>query len=244
MLDISLIPIERIARTLLALRNKRVILDSNLVFTYGVPTKQSNQAVKRNAQKLPAMLFLFPLTQRQAETLERLKSQIASLNAKTKPSQLVTASSRGLRRYLQFAFTVRGTLMVTVVLDSLCAVARTTYTVSAFIKMRHAFSSCRQLAQKLAKSERNLPGRSNEQQNAIVYLLNVLKKLAAPPRTPRRITDFALEAGSDKYQEKNAGHLLSKEIRTPTYAQFTVIEPSFFSVLEFPAYAEQEVAFA
>lgn len=46
---------------ILALRGVKVILDSDLAAIYRVSTKALNQAMKRNASRLPSD-FLFPLT--------------------------------------------------------------------------------------------------------------------------------------------------------------------------------------
>ncbi|MGH8703618.1 MAG: ORF6N domain-containing protein, partial [Burkholderiales bacterium] len=57
---VSLVPVERITRTILILRSQRVILDAELAALYGVPTKALNQAVKRNAERFPED-FIFRL---------------------------------------------------------------------------------------------------------------------------------------------------------------------------------------
>jgi hypothetical protein len=49
----SLIPSERIERSILLIRGDKVILDHDLVGLYGVPTMVLNQAVKRNQERFP-----------------------------------------------------------------------------------------------------------------------------------------------------------------------------------------------
>jgi ORF6N domain len=49
----SLVPLERVERTILILRGRRVILDSDLAVLYGVTVSRLNEQVKRNAGRFP-----------------------------------------------------------------------------------------------------------------------------------------------------------------------------------------------
>jgi len=51
--DRSLIPVERIERSILLIRGHKVILDADLAALYGVETKQLIRAVKRNLPRFP-----------------------------------------------------------------------------------------------------------------------------------------------------------------------------------------------
>jgi hypothetical protein len=64
----SLVPVERVERTILVLRGRRVILDSDLATLYGVTVAAFNQAVKRNAERFPAD-FAFQLTREEYDSL-------------------------------------------------------------------------------------------------------------------------------------------------------------------------------
>jgi four helix bundle protein len=57
----TLIPAERIARAILLIRGRKVMLDSDLAGLYGIHTKALNQAVSRNADRFPDD-FVFRLT--------------------------------------------------------------------------------------------------------------------------------------------------------------------------------------
>jgi hypothetical protein len=81
-------------------RGQKVILDSDLAFIYGVPTRRLNEQVKRNTRRFPQD-FLFRLTAPEAS----LKSQIAT-----------SSSTHGGRRKLPYAFTEHGTIMAANVL--------------------------------------------------------------------------------------------------------------------------------
>jgi len=74
--ETSLIPAKRIDNLILFIRGEKVILDEDLAFLYGVPTKVLIQALKRNKERFPAD-FMFQLN----------KAEFASLR-----SQIVTSS--------------------------------------------------------------------------------------------------------------------------------------------------------
>jgi hypothetical protein len=59
--DRSLVPIERIERSILLIRGQKVMLDRDLAQLYGVETRALNQAVRRNMDRFPHD-FMFPLT--------------------------------------------------------------------------------------------------------------------------------------------------------------------------------------
>lgn len=57
----NLIPVVRVEETIILIRGKKVILDSDLAGLYGVTTKRLNQQVKRNSDRFPED-FMFHLT--------------------------------------------------------------------------------------------------------------------------------------------------------------------------------------
>ena len=98
------VTMERIAQSILILRNHKVLLDADLAAMYGVETKVLLQAVKRNPQRFPAD-FMLQLT---AQEWAALRSQFVTL----KPG-------RGQhRKYLPYAFTEQGVAMLSSVLNS------------------------------------------------------------------------------------------------------------------------------
>ena len=60
--DESLVPAERIERSILLIRGHKVMLDSDLAELYGVPTKRLNEQVRRNLSRFPED-FMFQLTE-------------------------------------------------------------------------------------------------------------------------------------------------------------------------------------
>jgi hypothetical protein len=122
-------------------RGEKVLLDADLAALYRVPTKRLNEQVRRNPNRFPAD-FLFQLTDQE---VSRLRSQIATSNA---------PPGRGGRRYLPFAFTEHGALMVANVLNSAHAIEVSLYVVRAFIRLRETLAAHEDLARKLDELER------------------------------------------------------------------------------------------
>ena len=66
--DRSLIPPERIERSILLIRGQRAMLSTHLAELYDVETRVLNQAVKRNISRFPED-FMFQLNTSEAEQL-------------------------------------------------------------------------------------------------------------------------------------------------------------------------------
>ena len=155
-------PVESLIRLI---RGQRVILDADLARVYGVPTKRLNEAVKRTIERFPSD-FAFLLK----------PQEVASLR-----SQIATSKGRGGRRYIPRAFTEYGAIMAANVLNSQRAVQMSVFVVRAFVKMREVLAQNRHLAEKLAELERRLTGRLDVHEQAIVHILDEIKKLMEPP---------------------------------------------------------------
>lgn len=80
-----LVPVERIEKSILLIRGKKVMLDSGLAELYGVEAKAFNRAVKRNVDRFPED-FMFQPSSEEFEILRcqigtsSLSSQIATSN--------------------------------------------------------------------------------------------------------------------------------------------------------------------
>ena len=98
----SPIPNERIEKSILLIRGKKVMIDADLAALYGVTTKQLNQQVKRNAVRFPPD-FAFQLT------LEEKAEVVTNCDRLNKLK---------FSPYLPFAFTEHGALMLANVLNS------------------------------------------------------------------------------------------------------------------------------
>lgn len=101
------------------IRERQVMLDSDLSALYGVETRRLNEQVKRNMERFPDD-FMFQLNK---DELDNLMSQNAT-------------SSWGGTRKLPYAFTEQGIAMLSSVLKSKTAVEVNIRIMRAFISMR------------------------------------------------------------------------------------------------------------
>jgi phage regulator Rha-like protein len=157
----ALAAVKRIDSRILLLRGQKIILDSDLAALYGVDVKHLNQQIKRNRKRFPGD-FLFRISAREFEILR---------------SQIVTSSDgHGGRRYLPYAFTEHGAVMAATVLNSERAIQMSIFVVRAFIRMREALATNRQIVVKLAELERRIENHDGN----IQELVEAIRELMAP----------------------------------------------------------------
>lgn len=159
----------QIDRMIREIRGLRVILDSDLAKVYGVPTFRFNEAIKRNRHRFPPD-FMFQLSEKEYAALT---SQIAISNG-----------GRGGRRTRPYAFTEHGALQAANVLRSPRAVQMSVFVIRAFVKMRETLLGTRELAKKLAELEKQLTGRLDAHEVAIVHVLQEIMQILNPPPPP------------------------------------------------------------
>ncbi|OGF41681.1 DNA-binding protein [Candidatus Falkowbacteria bacterium RIFOXYC2_FULL_47_12] len=173
-------PLEKIEDKILLIRGQKVMLDSDLAFLYNVETKVLVQAVKRNKERFPVE-FMFQLNK---EEFGSLRSQIVTTNSLR--SQIVTLKRGQHRKYLPYAFTEYGVVMLSSVLKSHKAIAININIVKAFIKLRELAFSYKDLARKLWELESKYAGHDKK----IQEIFAVLRQLAtgdAEQKERRRI---------------------------------------------------------
>ena len=132
--NLVILPIERIERSILLIRGRKVMLDSDLASLYGVETFRFNEAIKRNKDRFPAD-FMFQLSKEEHDVLT---SQFA-----------ISKSGSGGRRTLPYVFSEHGALAAAFVLNSPKAISVSTQVVRAFVRLREVLSSNADLARKL-----------------------------------------------------------------------------------------------
>jgi hypothetical protein len=126
-----------IAAAIHAVRDQRVILDSDLAKMFGVETKRLNEQVKRNSERFGPK-YAFQLSE--AET-DVLKSQIATPN-----------ESRGGRRTLPWAFTEYGVVMAATVLNSDRAMQATELIIDVFVDVKRRVAAGQSMVTALVPS--------------------------------------------------------------------------------------------
>jgi len=160
--------VEQIESRIFVIRGQKVMLDADLAELYGVETRRLNEQVSRNSERFPED-FMFQLT---AEEYESLRSQFATLK-----------SGRGQhRKYMPYAFTEHGALMLGNVLKSERAVEVSLMVVRAFVHLRELVSGHKELSQKLNQLERKVGAHDK----AIAELINAIRQLMTPSATEKK----------------------------------------------------------
>jgi hypothetical protein len=158
-----LVPTDLIDRRIYLIRGQKVMLDADLAEIYQVLTKNLNLAVRRNTERFPRD-FMFQLTKKEGECL---RLQFATSNA-----------GRGGRRYLPNAFTELGVAMLSSVLNSPRAIKMNIIIMRAFVRLREALATHKDLAQKIEQLE----GTQKKHASIIVAVVEEIGKLKQPPR--------------------------------------------------------------
>lgn len=115
---------ERIESLIYNIRDKQVMLDSDLARLYGVETKRINEAVKNNVEKFP-------------ERFSWILNDLDALNLRSK----ISTSSHGGRRYNPRVFTEQGVAMLATILKSQTATKVSIAIMDAFVLMRRYIST-------------------------------------------------------------------------------------------------------
>lgn len=164
-----LVPAERIAKAILLIRGKKVMLDADLASLYGVDTRVLVQAVKRNLDRFPED-FMFQLSK---EEVDFLRSQIVTLKR-----------GRGQHsKYLPYAFTEQGVAMLSSVLRSPRAIQVNIEIMRAFVRLRQMLASHAELARKLDALEQKYDAQFKA-------VFDAIRQLMAPPEPKRRPMGF------------------------------------------------------
>jgi len=181
----DVIPVELLARTILVLREQKVLLDADLARLYGVTTANLNKAVKRNRDRFPND-FMFQLTATEAEDLI---------------FQSGISKRRGGRRQRPYAFTEQGVAMLSSVLRSERAVKVNIAIMRAFVQLRAALETNSALARKFAELEQRV-GKHDEEIDAII---EAIRQLMAPPAKAKREIDFHVRETAPRYRTRKNG---------------------------------------
>ncbi len=167
----NIIPMERVERCILLIRDQKVMLDSDLAKLYQVTTKRLNEQVRRNLKRFPED-FMFQLNYQEVTLL---RSQIATLK-----------NGRGEhRKYLPYVFTEQGVAMLSSVLNSERAVQVNIEIMRAFVRLRQILATHKELAKKLQELEKKYDMRFKAVFEAIWKLMEVEVK-------PKRRIGFAV----------------------------------------------------
>jgi hypothetical protein len=158
----SIIPAERIEKSILLMRGQKVMLDRDLAELYGVKAIALRQQVARNRERFPAD-FMFRLNKAEAELLV---------------SQNVIPSRRSLGGSLPYVFTQEGVAMLSSVLKSDRAVAVNIEIMRAFVRLREMLASHKELARQIAALEKKYDAQFRQ-------VFEAIRRLMLPPPEPK-----------------------------------------------------------
>ena len=153
------------------IRGQKVMLDFDLAEMYGVETKRLKVQVRRNIERFPAE-FMFELTKEEV-TISR--SQIATLK---------TGQGYNIK-YLPFAFTEYGIVMLSSVLKSKTAVEVNINIIRAFVRMRQYLLSnipkkeLEELKQRIEYLEEDITSDRESYEKQFDDLFNAFAKISA-----------------------------------------------------------------
>jgi phage regulator Rha-like protein len=167
---------EKVINKIYLIREKRVMLDSDLAEMYAVETKQLKRQVKRNPERFPKD-FMFELTKKE---FENLRNQIGT-------------SSWGGTRYMPMAFTEQGVAMLSSVLNSATAIDVSVQIIRVFSKMRELLLTNKDILLKMEQVEKKMmqqDGKMRQYDKDIQLIFEALKKLLNPPQEPRKRIGF------------------------------------------------------
>ena len=158
---------EVIQNKIFLIRGLKVMVDKDLAELYGVTTYDLKRAVRRNLPRFP-IDFMFELTQQEHSALRR---------------HFGALDRGGHSKYLPYAFTEHGILMLSSVLNSERAVQVNIQIMRAFTQLREMLANHKELRQKIKEMEGKY-----DYQFKVVF--KAIKKLLDPSVKPKRRIGF------------------------------------------------------
>ena len=150
------------------IRGQGVMIDSDLAEMYGVETKRLKEQVKRNIERFPDD-FMFQLTSEETVALSR------SQNATLKQGQNV--------KYLPFAFTEHGVLMLSSVLRSEQAIEVNISIMRVYSRMKELLMLNKDVLLKLEKLEKSTDNNNKDIQTIFSYIKKLIEQPAKEKTT-------------------------------------------------------------
>jgi hypothetical protein len=145
------------------IRGQKVMLDSDLAEMYGVATKALKQAVRRNIERFPED-FMFELSKEESDGASR--------------SQFVTLNRGKNLKYLPYAFTEHGVLMLSSVLRSEQAVQVNIQIMRVYSKMKELLVMHKDILVKLEQLEK----KTDKHDEQIALIFDYIRKLVEQPK--------------------------------------------------------------
>jgi phage regulator Rha-like protein len=175
-----LIPDEIIMQKIYYIRNQKVMLDADLAELYGVETRRLKEQVKRNKERFPER-YMFELTKEEAEASR-------SQNATLKRGENI--------KYLPYAFTEHGVMMLSNVLKSKRAIEVSMRIIDVFIMLRETLANHTELRLEIEQIKKKLHNYGKNIELVFQYLDELLEKKENP--TPRKQIGYKIPTKKKK----------------------------------------------
>lgn len=140
------------------------MMDNDLAKLYGMETKVLKQAVRRNMERFP-LDFMFELTQKENKILR---------------SQIVTLERGQYSKYLPFAFTEYGVLILSSVLNSPKAIQVNIQIMRIFTNIRQLLADNTELRLEVEQIKQKVGNHSKNIELVFQYLDELLEKKEKP----------------------------------------------------------------
>ncbi len=164
---IKLVPVENIESKIYQLRGKKVMIDRDLAFLYGVTTKRLNEQVRRNIKRFPED-FMFKLTKQE-------KNELVAICDRFNPLKHSTVSP--------YAFTEQGVAMLSGILNSDRAISVNIQIIRVFIQLKRMLLTNASIRRKIEEMEKKY-----DKQFVVVF--QAIKHLLEPPIKEKRVIDL------------------------------------------------------
>lgn len=152
--QVLFVPEEVLMNKIYLIRGQKVMLDNDLADLYGIETKRLKERVRRNIERFPND-FMFELTE---DEYRNLKAQTVVLG-------------RGAHsKYLPFAFTEHGVLMLSSVLNSERAIQVNIRVMRIYVKIREMMMLHKDILQRIEDIEERLTNQDNQFMVVFEYL--------------------------------------------------------------------------
>ncbi len=170
---------EKIINKIHLIRGQKVMIDKDLAELYGIETRRLKEQVNRNLNRFPGH-YMFELNKEETEILR---------------SQNATLRHGAHSKYLPYAFTEHGVLMLANVLKSGRAIEMSIKIIDVFVKLRQMLLTHKDILLKLEQLERQVVQNSDDIRNIFTALKELL---TAPPELPRQSIGFKLSGKKKK----------------------------------------------
>jgi hypothetical protein len=163
---LTVIPDEIVINKIYLIRGQKVMLDRDLAELYGVETKRLKEQVKRNLNRFPEH-FMFELTKEENDSLR---------------SHFATLKQGEHSKYLPYAFSEHGVLMLSNVLKSERAIAMSIRIIDIFFKLREMLSSNTELRLEIEDIKKKVNNQNKNIEIVFKYLDELLDKKEQGPQ--------------------------------------------------------------